>query len=117
VLLYKRGAGTITSGNVMRYRFGVGSAYTEAPDVIGVNILGFKLPELDHTSMFVSRIIRAEHRSKIPFLADKYSDYYIELPKMTDWSKKTLPPEYHDIWDLCWMYKTKIKDLKEAIRV
>ena len=37
----------LSSSNIMRHQFETGSDYTEAPDVIGVNILGFKLPELE----------------------------------------------------------------------
>jgi len=66
--------GTLTSSNAMRTGFNMGDDFTEAPDVIGINILGFKLPQLSHRKEFVSRIVRAEYDSKIPFLDDKYSD-------------------------------------------
>ena len=35
--------GTITSSNAMRYQFNSGDNFTEAPDVITINILGFML--------------------------------------------------------------------------
>ena len=109
--------GTLTSSNAMRTGFNMGDDFMEAPDVIGINILGFRLPQLSHRKEFVSRIVRAEYDSKIPFLDDKYSDYYIELPKMDDWTKETLHEEYHDLWDICCIFRAKIKDMKEVIRM
>ena len=79
--------------------------------------IGFKLPQLAHRKEFVSRIIRSEYDSKVPFLDDKYSDYYIELPKMDDMKKENLPEAYHDLWDLCCIFRAKIKDLEEVIRM
>jgi hypothetical protein len=55
--------------------------------------------------------------SRIPFLDDKYSDYYIELPKMDDIKKEDLPEEYHDLWDICCIFRTKMKDMEEVIRM
>jgi len=109
--------GTLTSGNAMRVQFNQGDKYTEAPDVIGINILGFRLPELENRKMFCSRIVRAEYDTKEPFLEDKYSDYYIELPKMDDWTKETLPEEYHDLWDICCIFRAKVKDIEEVIKM
>ncbi|MCL2203425.1 MAG: Rpn family recombination-promoting nuclease/putative transposase [Defluviitaleaceae bacterium] len=109
--------GTLTSSNAMRTGFNMGDDFTEAPDVIGINILGFRLPQLAHRKEFISRIIRSEYDSKVPFLDDKYSDYYIELPKMDDMKKEDLPEEYHDLWDLCCIFRAKIKDMEEVIRM
>ena len=109
--------GTLTSSNAMRFGFNIGNDFTNAPDVIGINILGFRLPQLEHRKEFVSRIIRSEHDSKEPFLADKYSDYYIELPKMDDWKKSDLPEAYYDLWDVCCIFKAKIKEHEEVIRM
>ena len=109
--------GTITSGNAMRIQWVPGDDFTDAPDVIGINILGFKLPELKARQMFCSRIVRAEYESKETFLADKYSDYYIELPKMDNFAKDQLPKEYHDLWDLCCIFKAKIKEHEEVINM
>ena len=109
--------GTITSGNAMRVQFNKGDDFSEAPDVIGVNILDFRLPELIKRQMFCSRIVRAEYESKETFLADKYSDYYIELPKMNGLTKGNLPEEYHDIWDLCCIFKAKVKEHEEVIKM
>ena len=109
--------GTLTSSNAMRTSFNMGDDFMEAPDVIGINILGFKLPQLEYRNEFVSRIIRSEYDSKVPFLDDKYSDYYIELPKMDNWTKETLPEEYHDLWDICCIFKAKVKEHKEVIRM
>ena len=89
----------------------MGDDFAEAPDVIAINILGFRLPQLKHRKEFVSLIIRAEYDSKIPFLDDKYSDYYIELPKMDDMKKEDLPEAYHDLWDLCQVFRAKMKDM------
>ncbi|MDR2737028.1 MAG: Rpn family recombination-promoting nuclease/putative transposase, partial [Gracilibacteraceae bacterium] len=109
--------GTLTSGNAMRTHFKPGDTFSEAPDVIGINILGFALPELENRKMFCSRIVRAEYESREPFLADKYSDYYIELPKQDDWTKDSLPEEYHDLWDLCCIFRAKTKDLEEVMHM
>jgi predicted transposase/invertase (TIGR01784 family) len=109
--------GTLSSSNVMRRQFKAGDDYSEAPDTIGVYILGFNLPELQHRKVFVSRIVRAEYDSKEYFLPDKYSDYYIELPKLDNLTKEELLKEYHELWDLCVILKTKIKDQDEVIKM
>jgi hypothetical protein len=107
--------GVLTSGNAMRFAFNPGNDYNQAPDVIGISILGFKLPELANEKIFCSRIVRAVYDSKEPFLADKYSDYYIELPKLDDWTKETLPEAYHDLWDICCIFRAKVKEHEEVI--
>jgi len=109
--------GTLTSSNAMRTSFNMGDDFAEAPDVIGINILGFRLPQLEHRKEFASRIIRSEYDSKVPFLGDKYSDYYIELPKMDDMKKEDLSEAYHDLWDICCIFRAKIKDMEEVIRM
>ena len=109
--------GTITSSSATRVQFEVGSEFAEAPDVIGINILDFELPELENRKLFCSRIVRAEYESKETFLAGKYSEYYIELPKMKGIRKEDLPKEYHDLWDLCCIFKAKVKEHKEVIRM
>jgi hypothetical protein len=109
--------GTLSSSNIMRRQFKKGDDYGEVPDTIGVFILGFELPELEHRKEFVSRLVRAEYESKKYFLPDKYSDYYIELPKMGNWKKEDLPEVYHELWDLCVILRTKIKDQDEVIKM
>ena len=109
--------GTLTSSNAMRTGLNKGDDFADAPDVIGLNILGFRLPQLEHRKEFVSRIVRVEYDSKEYFLADKYSDFYIELPKMDDWKKEDLPEVYHDLWDICCVLRTKAKDMEEVIRM
>jgi hypothetical protein len=109
--------GTLTHSNAMRINFSMGEDYTEAPDVITINILDFRLPELENRELFLSRIVRAEYESKETFLADKYSEYYIELPKMDDFTKADLPEPYHDLWDLCCIFRAKIKNQEEVIRM
>ena len=109
--------GTITASEAMRDQFGKGTKFTKAPDVIGINILGFGLPELRKRKMFCSRIVRCEYESKETFLSDKYSEYYIELPKMKNYAKESLPDEYHDIWDICSIFEAKVKDYEEVIRM
>jgi len=49
--------GTLTSSNAMRLGFNMGDNFASAPDVIGINILGFRLPQLVHRKEFVSRIV------------------------------------------------------------
>ena len=109
--------GTLTAGNIMRVNFNVGENYSEAPDAITINILDFKLPELRSQQKFCSRIIRAEYESRETFLADKYSEYYIELPKLNDFTKAELPIEYHDLFDICCVFRAKIKEHEEVIRM
>jgi len=108
---------TLSSSNVMRHQFETGSDYTEAPDVIGVNILGFKLPELENSPMFCSRIVRAEYDTKETFLADKYSDYFVELPKMSVWTKANSPEQYHELLDYCSIIQAKIKDHERVVQM
>ncbi|MCL1997378.1 MAG: Rpn family recombination-promoting nuclease/putative transposase, partial [Turicibacter sp.] len=109
--------GTLTHSNAMRINFNMGEDYTEAPDVITINILDFKLPEIQNRKMFCSRIVRVEYESRETFLADKYSEYYVELPKMDNFTKADLPEEYHDLWDLCCIFRAKIKHQEEVIRM
>ncbi|MCL1883080.1 MAG: PD-(D/E)XK nuclease family transposase [Defluviitaleaceae bacterium] len=109
--------GTLSSSNIMRRQFKSGEDFSEAPDTIGVYILGFNLPELADEKMFVSRIVRANYDSGKHFLADKYSDFYIELEKVSNWKKSELPEQYHEIWDICMILKTKIKDQEDVIKM
>ena len=109
--------GTLTAGNLMRINFNAGEDYANAPDAITVNILDFRLPELKKREMFCSRIVRAEYESRETFLEEKYSEYYIEIPKMNNFVKEKLPPEYYDLWDLCCIFKAKINEHEEVIRM
>jgi len=109
--------GTLSTSNIMRRQFKVGDDYSEAPDTIGVYILGFNLPELDHRKEFVSRIVRAEYDSGKHFLADKFSDYYIEMTKVDNWKKSDLPEEYHELYEICLILKAKIKDQERVIKM
>ncbi|MCL1997672.1 MAG: Rpn family recombination-promoting nuclease/putative transposase [Turicibacter sp.] len=109
--------GIITTSNAMRKDFKIGEDYTQAPTVITLHFLGFKLPELAVRKMFCSRIVNAEFESGKPFLADKYSTYFIELPKMANFKKADLPPEYHDLWDLCCIFRSRVKKIKEEIKM
>jgi len=36
---------------------------------------------------------------------------------MDDWKKSNLPEAYHDLWDLCCIFKAKIKEHEEVIRM
>ena len=89
----------------------------EAPDAITIKILDFRLPELKDRKMFCSRIVRAEYESRKTFLADKYSEYFIELSKLDDFLKAELPVEYHDLFDICCVFRAKIKEHEEVIRM
>lgn len=109
--------GTLTTSNAMRINFNIGDDYTEAPDVITINFLDFKLPELKTRKMFWSRIVNAEYESRETFLADKYSTYYIELPKMDNFKKADLSKEYYDLWDLCCIFRAKISEHEEVVRM
>jgi len=108
--------GTLSSGNVMRTGFEKGADYSMAPDVIGINILGFKLPELHYTETFCSRIVRTNFDApKNFFLADKYSDYYLEIPKLG--KKEQFDEKYHELWDILQVFKTTIENQEEDIRM
>jgi len=109
--------GTLSSSNVMRRQLKAGDDFSEAPTTIGVYILGFNLPELSDEKMFVSRIVRANYDSGKHFLADQYSDYYIELDKLSSWTKADLPKQYHELYDICLILNTKIKDQEDVIKM
>ena len=51
------------------------------------------------------------------FLAEKYSDFYIELDKLKNWKKSDLEEKYHELWDLCVIMNTKIKNQDEVIKM
>jgi hypothetical protein len=101
----------------MRRQFKPSDDYAKAPDTIGVYVLGFNLPELADEKMFVSRIVRANYDSGKHFLPDKYSDYYIELTKHSKFEKSELSAEHHEIWEICVILKTKIKDQEDVIKM
>ena len=105
----------LSSGNMQKDEFQEGQGYTQAPDIIGLNILGFRLPELKNTDSFCSRIVRANYDTKEPFLADKYSDYFIELPKMPK-TIDEVPKEYRELWEICLAMKTKVKDYDRVVK-
>ena len=108
--------GTISSSNVMRSQFEKGTPYALAPDVIGINILGFKLPELLYSNAFCTRIARTNFDSPENFfLADKYSDYYLELPKLQ--SKEQFAEKYHELWEICKVFKENIEKQEEDMRM
>ena len=109
--------GTLTSSNAMHNQFNQGDDYTEAPDIIGINLCGFRVPELEKNPMFCARVARFDVDTKEPFLIDKYSDYYIQFPKMQGVKKADLPEQYHELWDMCLLIKAKVKDYDEVIRV
>ena len=72
--------GTLTAGNAMRVNFNAGESYADAPDAVTINILDFRLPELENRKMFCSRIVRAEYETRETFLAEKYSEYFVDYP-------------------------------------
>ena len=109
--------GTLTAGNIMRVNFNAGASYTEAPDAVTINILDFRLPELKGSKMFCTRIVRAEYESRQTFLADKYSEYYIELPKLRECKKEDIPEEYRDLYDICCIFGARINEHEEVIRM
>ena len=105
----------LSTGNVLKDNFQAGQDYIQAPDVIGINILGFRLSELKNTPSFCSRIVRANYDTKEPFLAEKYSDYFIELPKLPKTIDK-VPEEYQELWEICVAMKTKVKDYDRMVK-
>ena len=109
--------GTLSSGNIMRRQFNMGDDYSDAPDTIGIYILGFNLPQFAHKKEFITRIVRADYDTGQHFLAEKYSDFYIELDKLKNWKKPDLDEKYHELWDLCVILNTKIKDQERVIKM
>jgi len=109
--------GTLTSSNLMKNQFLKGSTYSEAPDVIGIYIVGFNMPEFMYKKEFVTRIGRTDLDYNVPFLVQKYSDFYIELSKSLKWKKNDLSEKYHELWDFCVILNTKIKDQDEVIKM
>jgi len=109
--------GTLSSSNIMRRQFSMGYDYSEAPDAIGIYILGFNLPQFAHKKEFITRIVRVDYDTGEHFLAEKYSDFYIELDKLKNWKKSDLNKKYHELWDLCVILNTKIKDQDEVIKM
>jgi len=108
--------GTISSANVMRLGFEKGMSYLLAPDVIGISILGFKLPELLYTNEFCTRIVRTNYDAPTNFfLADKYSEYYLEMPKLK--KKEQFQKKYHELWEICKVFKDNVIEQEEAIRM
>jgi hypothetical protein len=106
----------LSSSNAFREGFAVGMSYDDAPDVVSINIMGYKLPSLDGKKEFFTRIVRSDYDyPKRRILADKYSDYLIELPKLgkkSDWHKK-----YHELWDLCAVFKSKVSEYDEVMKM
>ena len=113
--------GTISPANVMQKNFDKGAKYTHAPDVMGINILGFRLPRLDYTKHFCTGLAYADlkHPGQF-FLAEKYNNFFIELTKMT--RKRNFPAdlfgeEFRELWEICKMFKSNMKQQEELIRM
>ena len=109
--------GTLSSSNIMRRQFGMGDDYSEAPNTIGIYILGFNLPEFAYKKEFITRIVRSDYDTGKHLLAEKYSDFYVELDKVKNWNKSDLDEKYHELWDLCLILNTKIKDMERVIKI
>lgn len=108
--------GTLSSSNVMRSDLNQGVPYALAPDVIGINILGFKLPDLLYSDEFCTRIVRTNYDAPENFfLAEKYSDYYLELPKLK--KKEQFAEKYHELWEICKVFKENTEKQEEDIRM
>ena len=74
--------------------------------------MDFNLSELKDNESFLSRIIRIDEATKVPFLAEKYNDYYISLPKML--SRERTPDDYKELWDICSVIKSLIREYEEV---
>ena len=108
--------GTLSSSNIMRNGLDISMPYEYAPDVIGVNILGFRLPELRYSENFFSRVVLTNYDDPEKFFLDgKYSDYYLELPKLK--SKESFSEKYHALWDICQAFKLNSEKSEEAIKM
>ena len=106
----------LTSSNVMREGLKRGKRYKTSRDVIGINILGFKMPSLSYKKDFLTRIVRSDYDMKIHFLAEKYSDYYLELPKLPK-EKESVKENYVLIWEMCKAFSVKYKNLEEVLNM
>jgi len=107
---------SVSSSNVMREGLEAGSNYTKVRDTIGINILNFELPELSNKKDFFTRIVRADYDTGEHFLADKFSDYYLELPKLPK-TKENLSEDKKELWELCTILKTKLGKIEEVIEM
>ena len=105
----------LSSSNVMKKGFEIGQGYFQAPDVIGLNILGFRLPELEQETSFCSRIVRANYDTGKLFLADKYSEYFIEMPKLPK-TIQEVSEEYRNLWEICVVLKSQAKNYGEVMK-
>jgi hypothetical protein len=108
--------GTVSSSNQMKTNFEPGKNFGEAPDVFGINILGFNLPELESDKNFLSIITRVNKNTGEYFLEEKYSDYYICLPKMDKDRNKVLNNQ-KELWDICLAFKTEINKYSEVVKM
>ena len=104
----------LSSSNATRDDFLTGENYTNAPDVMSINVLGFNLPELSYKNSFCTRIVRADYDTGEHFLADKYSDFFLELRK-TPVTIDKLPGKYHDLWEICKAINCKAKDYDKVV--
>jgi len=106
----------LSSSNALREGFTAGMSFSLAPDVIGINIMGYNLPSLEKKKEFFTRVVHADYDyPERRILADKYSDYLIELPKLgnkSDWDEK-----YHELWDLCAVFQCKVSEYDEVIKM
>jgi len=108
--------GTISASNITRDGLLAGEKYELAPMAIGINIIDFLMPELSNAPSFCSRIVRANYDTGEHFLAEKYSEYYIELPKLPK-DKNEVPKQYQELWEICLIFKSKLKEYKEVINM
>ena len=108
--------GTVSSSNQMKTNFEPGKGFGEAPDVFGINILGFNLQELINDKNFLSIVTRVNKGTGEYFLENKYSDYYICLPKMAK-DRKNVQNEYRELWDICMAFKSEVKKYDEVMNM
>ena len=107
---------TISSSNQMKTNFEPGEEFSEAPSVFGINILGFNLPELEKDKAFLSIVTRINKNTGEYFLEEKYSDYYICLPKIPKERDKA-PENQKELWDICLAIKSQIKKYEGVLNM
>ena len=104
----------LSFGNALREDWVMGYGYPQAPDTMGIYILGHNLPRFEYKKEFYTQIVNVDRDyPKKLFLEEKYSNFFVELPKLkkkADWGE-----ELHELWDLCAVFKHKLSEYDEVM--
>ena len=107
----------LSSGNAFREGWVAGYGYMQVPDTMGICILGYNMPRFKYKKGFHSRIVNTDYDYPEKFfLEEKYSNFFVELPKLpklcnkADWGE-----ELHELWDLCVVFLHKVSDYEKVV--